>query len=83
MWKDEFRDLGLEDTLNCVWDDATCWFGEGNEVRPAERPKSAKLVAAAWDVGSFGWDAACWCFGHNNEVGLGLSSGSALVLGLR
>ena len=36
MWKDEFRDLGLEDTLNCVWDDATCWFGEGNEVWPVE-----------------------------------------------
>ena len=40
VWKDEFRDLGLEDTLNCVWDDATCWFGEGNEVWPAERPEA-------------------------------------------
>jgi hypothetical protein len=33
VWKDEFRDLGLESTLDHSWDDAMCYFGEGKEVR--------------------------------------------------
>ncbi len=33
VWVDEFAALGLQDTLDRVWDDAACWFGEGKEVR--------------------------------------------------
>lgn len=33
VWVDEFRDLGLEQNLDRVWDDALCYFGEGKEVR--------------------------------------------------
>ena len=33
VWKDEFRELGLESTLDVSWDDATCFFGEGQQVR--------------------------------------------------
>ena len=33
MWKDEFRELGLESTLDVQWDDAMCYFGEDREVR--------------------------------------------------
>lgn len=33
VWKDEFRELGLESTLDVSWEDATCWFGEGQQVR--------------------------------------------------
>ena len=33
VWKDEFRELGLESTLDVSWDDAMCYFGEDKEVR--------------------------------------------------
>ena len=33
VWVDEFRDLGLEQNLDRVWEDALCYFGEGKEVR--------------------------------------------------
>ena len=33
VWEDEFRELGLEHTLNATWKDALCYFGEGQEVR--------------------------------------------------
>ena len=33
VWKDEFRELGLESTLDVTWDDAMCYFGEDREVR--------------------------------------------------
>ena len=33
VWKDEFRELGLESTLDMSWDDASCYFGEGQQVR--------------------------------------------------
>ncbi|BDA47628.1 Lycopene epsilon cyclase, chloroplastic [Coccomyxa sp. Obi] len=33
VWKDEFRELGLEGTLDHEWKDAMCYFGEGQEVR--------------------------------------------------
>lgn len=33
VWVDEFRDLGLEQNLDRIWDDALCYFGEGKEVR--------------------------------------------------
>ncbi len=33
VWKDEFRELGLESTLDVSWDDAMCYFGEDREVR--------------------------------------------------
>lgn len=33
VWKDEFRELGLESTLDVSWDDAMCYFGETKEVR--------------------------------------------------
>lgn len=33
VWVDEFRDLGLEQSLNRIWEDALCYFGEGKEVR--------------------------------------------------
>ena len=33
VWKDEFRELGLERTLDVTWDDAMCYFGEDREVR--------------------------------------------------
>ena len=33
VWKDEFRELGLESTLDVSWDDAMCYFGEDQEVR--------------------------------------------------
>ena len=33
VWRDEFADLGLEDTLDHTWDDTQCFFGEGREVR--------------------------------------------------
>lgn len=33
VWVDEFKSLGLGDTLELSFPDATCWFGEGNEVR--------------------------------------------------
>ncbi len=33
VWEDEFRELGLAHTLNATWDDALCYFGEGQEVR--------------------------------------------------
>ena len=33
VWKDEFRELGLESTLDVSWDDAMCYFGENQEVR--------------------------------------------------
>ncbi len=33
VWKDEFKDLGLEGTLDREWEDAMCYFGEGREVR--------------------------------------------------
>ena len=33
VWKDEFRELGLESTLDVSWDDAMCYFGENKEVR--------------------------------------------------
>lgn len=33
VWKDEFRELGLESTLDVSWDDAMCYFGEEKEVR--------------------------------------------------
>ena len=33
VWVDEFRDLGLEQNLNRIWEDALCYFGEGKEVR--------------------------------------------------
>ncbi|GFR43330.1 hypothetical protein Agub_g4400 [Astrephomene gubernaculifera] len=33
VWVDEWRQLGLEDTLEAAWPDAVCYFGEGKEVR--------------------------------------------------
>ncbi|KAL3158840.1 hypothetical protein ABBQ32_011564 [Trebouxia sp. C0010 RCD-2024] len=33
VWVDEFRDLGLEQNLDRIWEDALCYFGEGKEVR--------------------------------------------------
>lgn len=33
VWVDEFRDLGLEQNLNRIWQDALCYFGEGKEVK--------------------------------------------------
>lgn len=33
VWRDEFAALGLEHTLEATWDDAMCYFGEGQEVR--------------------------------------------------
>lgn len=33
VWRDEFRDLGLEDTLDAVWDDAVCYFRQGQATR--------------------------------------------------
>lgn len=33
VWLDEFKDLGLEHTLDCSWPDAVCYFGEEKEVR--------------------------------------------------
>lgn len=33
VWVDEFAQLGLEHTLDCKWEDALCYFGEGEEVR--------------------------------------------------
>lgn len=33
VWLDEFQDLGLEKTLDHIWDDASCFFTEGKEVR--------------------------------------------------
>ena len=33
VWKDEFRELGLESTLDVCWDDAMCYFGEDKEIR--------------------------------------------------
>ena len=33
VWKDEFRELGLEGTLDASWEDASCYFGEGQQVR--------------------------------------------------
>jgi lycopene epsilon-cyclase len=33
VWKDEFKELGLEGTLDMEWEDAMCYFGEGQEVR--------------------------------------------------
>lgn len=32
VWEDEFRELGLEHTLNATWKDALCYFGESKEV---------------------------------------------------
>eukprot|EP00877_Chromochloris_zofingiensis_P005408 jgi/Chrzof1/14869/Cz09g18310.t1_LCYE[v5.2] len=32
VWVDEFKQLGLEHTLECQWPDAVCYFGEGNQV---------------------------------------------------
>lgn len=37
VWEDEFTALGLHDTLDCTWDDAACWFGEGQEVKVGRR----------------------------------------------
>lgn len=33
VWTDEFRELGLEHTLEGSWQDALCYFGDGPEVR--------------------------------------------------
>ncbi|GBF93614.1 chloroplast lycopene epsilon-cyclase precursor [Raphidocelis subcapitata] len=33
VWVDEFKAVGLEDTLELTFPDAQCWFGEGHEVR--------------------------------------------------
>lgn len=33
VWVDEFRELGLEGTLDVTWEDALCYFGEGEEKR--------------------------------------------------
>jgi len=33
VWVDEFRAVGMEHTLELTFPDATCWFGEGREVR--------------------------------------------------
>ncbi|KAL4457454.1 hypothetical protein ABPG75_012319 [Micractinium tetrahymenae] len=33
VWLDEFRELGLEHTLDAVWDDAVCFFKEAQMVR--------------------------------------------------
>ncbi|EFN58632.1 hypothetical protein CHLNCDRAFT_19656 [Chlorella variabilis] len=33
VWLDEFKDLGLEHTLDTVWDDAVCFFKEQQAVR--------------------------------------------------
>ena len=33
VWVDEFRDLGLQQCLDRVWEDALCYFGENKEVR--------------------------------------------------
>lgn len=37
VWTDEYTDLGLGDTLNAKWEDAVCYFGEGQEVRVGRR----------------------------------------------
>lgn len=31
VWVDEFKELGMEHTLECSWPDAVCYFGEGHE----------------------------------------------------
>eukprot|EP00197_Chlamydomonas_leiostraca_P003236 CAMPEP_0202871926 /NCGR_PEP_ID=MMETSP1391-20130828/20025_1 /ASSEMBLY_ACC=CAM_ASM_000867 /TAXON_ID=1034604 /ORGANISM="Chlamydomonas leiostraca, Strain SAG 11-49" /LENGTH=562 /DNA_ID=CAMNT_0049552851 /DNA_START=119 /DNA_END=1807 /DNA_ORIENTATION=- len=33
VWLDEYRALGLEHTLECSWDNAVCYFGEGKAKR--------------------------------------------------
>ena len=33
VWRDEFEELGLEDALDYVWNDAICYFREAQEVR--------------------------------------------------
>lgn len=33
VWRDEFAEVGLEGTLDHVWDDAVCFFREATEVR--------------------------------------------------
>ncbi len=33
VWKDEFKELGLEETLDHEWEDAMCYFGEGQDIR--------------------------------------------------
>ena len=35
VWEDEFKELGLRDTLEYIWPDALCYFGEDKEVRPS------------------------------------------------
>lgn len=37
VWTDEYSELGLEGTLDAKWDDALCYFGEGNEIRVGRR----------------------------------------------
>ena len=32
VWEDEFKELGLRDTLEYIWPDALCYFGEDREV---------------------------------------------------
>lgn len=46
VWKDEFRELGLEGTLDHEWKDAMCYFGEGQEVRVGR---------------GYGRYTTCWC----------------------
>ena len=33
VWVEEFRQLGLEATLDATWEDTICYFREGREVR--------------------------------------------------
>ena len=32
VWEDEFKELGLRDTLEYIWPDALCYFGEDKQV---------------------------------------------------
>jgi hypothetical protein len=42
VWVDEFRELGLENTLELSFPDALCYFGEGQEVRAGEQEVGVK-----------------------------------------
>lgn len=47
VWEDEFKELGLRDTLEYIWPDALCYFGEDKQVGRPLHIRSIKAVMIA------------------------------------
>jgi hypothetical protein len=61
VWIDEARSLGLEHTLDKSWDDAACYFEEGNKVSECVCVRARVCVCVCLRVCAYVCVCVCAC----------------------